>query len=197
MRITRVTTGGGDGGETSLGGGQRVSKASLRIECAGSTDELNSLLGLALAGGLAADVDEALGLVQNDLFDLGADLAVVEADKSAGAACRVEASQVARLGQTIDTLQQELGPLEEFILPGGSVGAATLHLARTVCRRAERVAVALSKEEPIGEQVIPYLNRLSDLLFMLARRQNQAEGLRETYWRKADDSERASPEAAQ
>ena len=197
MRITRVTTGEGDGGDTGLGGGQVVSKDSLRIEALGGADELNALIGLALAGELAEDVAEELGLVQNDLFDLGADLAVLETDKAAEGACRIEGAQVDRLGDKIDTLQRELGPLEEFILPGGAAGAATLHLARTVCRRAERAAVALCREEAIGAQVIPYLNRLSDLLFVLARRQNQAEGKPETYWRKGAAADSASPQTGQ
>ena len=197
MRITRVTTGDGDGGDTGLGGGQVVSKDSLRTEALGGVDELNALIGLALAGELAEDVAEELGLVQNDLFDLGADLAVLETDKAAEGACRIEGAQVDRLGNKIDTLQRELGPLEEFILPGGAAGAATLHLARTVCRRAERAAVALCREEAIGAQVIPYLNRLSDLLFVLARRQNQAEGKPETYWRKGAAADSASPQTGQ
>ena len=120
MRITRVTTGDGDGGDTGLGGGQKVAKDSLRIESLGGIDELNALIGLALAGELAEDVAEELGLVQNDLFDLGADLAVLETDKAAEGACRIEGAQVDRLGNKIDTLQRELGPLEEFILPGGA-----------------------------------------------------------------------------
>jgi len=197
MRITRVTTGEGDGGDTGLGGGQVVSKDSLRIEALGGADELNALIGLALAGELAEDVAEELGLVQNDLFDLGADLAVLETEKAAEGACRIEGAQVDRLGDKIDTLQRELGPLEDDILPGGSAGAAVLHLARTVCRRAERAAVALCREEVIGAQVIPYLNRLSDLLFVLARRQNQAEGKPETYWRKGAAADSASPQTGQ
>ena len=197
MRITSVTTGDGDGGETGLGGGQVVSKDSLRIEALGGVDELNALIGLALAGELAEDVAEALGMVQNDLFDLGADLAVLETDKPAEGACRIEGVQVDRLGNKIDTLQRELGPLEEFILPGGAPGAATLHLARTVCRRAERAVVALRRDEAIGSRVIPYLNRLSDLLFVLARRQNQAEGKPETHWRKGASADLASPQTGQ
>lgn len=194
MRITRVTTGDGDGGDTGLGGGQNVSKDSLRIEALGGVDELNSLIGLALSGELAADVGEELRAVQNDLFDLGADLALREEDKTASGACGIETGQVERLERGIDTLGEELGPLEEFILPGGSPGAAVLHLARTVCRRAERVVVALSKEEAIGGLVIPYLNRLSDLLFMLARRQNRAEGRGvEVFWKKRE----SPPDAAQ
>ena len=194
MRITRVTTGDGDGGDTGLGGGQKVSKDSLRIEALGGVDELNSLIGLALSGELAADVGEELRAVQNDLFDLGADLALREEDKTASGACGIETGQVERLERGIDTLGEELGPLEEFILPGGSPGAAVLHLARTVCRRAERVVVALSKEEAIGGLVIPYLNRLSDLLFMLARRQNRAAGRgEEVFWKKREPP----PDAAQ
>jgi len=197
MTNTSVTTGDGDGGDTGLAGGQSVSKASPRIEALGGVDELNALIGFALAGELAADVAEELSLAQNDLFDIGADLAVVEVDKPSQGACRIEVGQVDRLGKKIDALQEELGPLEEFILPGGSVGAATLHLARTVCRRVERVAVALSKEEAIGEQVIPWLNRFSDLLFMLARRQNQAEGKRETYWKKSAGDQPSVPRQGQ
>ena len=186
MRITRVYTGGGDEGDTGLGGGQRVSKDSLRIEACGCVDELNSLIGLAIAQGLVAASAEGLRGVQNDLFDLGADLAVLEEDKPASGACRVEQEQVAALELRLDALGEELGPLEEFILPGGSVGGATLHLARTVCRRAERVVVALSKDEAIGPQVIPYLNRLSDLLFQLARFQNEADGQQGTCWKKKE-----------
>ena len=197
MRITRVTTGDGDGGDTGLGGGQVVSKDSLRIEAIGGVDELNALIGLALAGEVAEDVAEELALVQNDLFDLGADLAVLETDKPAEGACRIEGVQVDRLGNKIDILQRELGPLEEFILPGGAAGAATLHLARTVCRRAERAVVALRRDEAIGPRVIPYLNRLSDLLFVLARRQNQAEGKPETHWRKGASADSASPQTGQ
>lgn len=184
MRITRVYTGGGDEGDTGLGGGQRVSKDALRIEACGTVDELNSLIGLAIARGLAVEVDEDLRTVQNDLFDLGADLAVLQEDKPGTGACGIESGHVTRLEVKIDALGEKLGPLEEFILPGGSVGAATLHLARTVCRRAERVVVSLSKEEPVGGQVIAYLNRLSDLLFMLARMQNRSAGRGETAWEK-------------
>ena len=186
MRITRVYTGGGDEGDTGLGGGQRVSKDSLRIEACGCVDELNSLIGLAIAQGLVAASAEGLRGVQNDLFDLGADLAVLEEDKPASGACRIEQEQVAALELRLDALGEELGPLEEFILPGGSVGGATLHLARTVCRRAERVVVALSKDEAIGPQVIPYLNRLSDLLFQLARLQNEADGQQGNCWKKKE-----------
>lgn len=197
MRITRVYTGGGDEGDTDLGGGQRVSKDSLRIEACGCVDELSSLIGLAIAQGLVAASAECLCGIQNDLFDLGADLAVLEEDKPPSGACRIEQEQVAALEPRLDALGEELGPLEEFILPGGSVSGATLHLARTVCRRAERVVVALSGEEAIGPQVIPYLNRLSDLLFVLARRQNQAEGKPETHWRKGASADSASPQTGQ
>ena len=189
MRITRVYTGGGDEGDTGLGGGQRVSKDSLRIEACGCVDELNSLIGLAIAQGLVEVSAGELRGVQNDLFDLGADLAVLEEDKPAAGACRIEQEQVAALEHRLDALGEELGPLEEFILPGGSVGAATLHLARTVCRRAERAVVALSREETIGLQVIPYLNRLSDLLFQLARLHNDAAGQQETCWKKKEPGE--------
>ena len=144
------------------------------------------VIGLAIAQGLVAASAEGLRGVQNDLFDLGADLAVLEEDKPATGACRIEQEPVAALEPRLAALGEELGPLEEFILPGGSVSGATLHLARTVCRRAERVVVALSGEEAIGTQVIPYLTRLSDLLFQLARFQNKADGQQETCWKKKD-----------
>ena len=177
VNLSRIYTRTGDAGKTRLGGGEEVAQTHSRVQAYGDVAERSSVLGLAsTAESMSRRHLEILRWVQNDLFDLGADLALREEDKTASGACGIEPGQVERLERGIDTLGEELGPLEEFILPGGSPGAAVLHLARTVCRRAERVVVALSKEEAIGGLVIPYLNRLSDLLFMLARRQNRAEG---------------------
>jgi cob(I)alamin adenosyltransferase len=172
MRITRVYTRAGDKGQTSLVGGQRVSKADVRVEAYGEIDELNSVIGLARAYLEDAEVDQVLALIQNDLFTVGADLASpikVEVP-------RVGESLVKRLEAKSDHFLAELKPLEEFILPGGSQSGAALHLARAVCRRAERRAVALSEKEEINAEVIAYLNRLSDLLFILARVVNQRAG---------------------
>jgi cob(I)alamin adenosyltransferase len=183
-RITKVYTRGGDGGSTSLGGGQRVGKSSLRVEAYGTVDELNSVIGAARAADLADTLDELLGAVQNDLFDLGADLCVLEEDKSEERrAAGIGKSHVDALEKTIDSLNEKLGPLENFILPGGCMGAALLHIARTVCRRAERRVVALAEGEAVGEWTVKYLNRLSDALFVMARHENRHRGSAEVYWR--------------
>ena len=182
MRIDRVTTKAGDGGETRLGGGQKVPKDCLRVDAYGTVDELNSLLGLALAEGLHPEVAPLVDRVQNDLFRLGSDLCVLEEDKSRLPVLRVEEVHVARLEEDLAVILPKLPPLEEFILPGGSRGAACLHVARTVCRRAERLVVALSHREPIGPCTIRYLNRLSDWLFVLARHENRSGGGREAPW---------------
>ncbi|MBN1442772.1 MAG: cob(I)yrinic acid a,c-diamide adenosyltransferase [Planctomycetes bacterium] len=184
MRITRVYTRSGDDGSTRLGGGGKVSKDSRRTEAYGTVDELNSCVGWALAGDLDRDVREELRRIQNDLFHLGADLCLREEEKKDRDVPRIEARHVERLERFIDRLQPGLGPLEEFILPGGAPAAAALHLARAVCRRAERTAVALSSAEEIGAVVIPYLNRLSDALFVMARRENQRCGEPEPRWEK-------------
>ena len=165
MRISKVYTKTGDAGETSLVGGARVSKASSRVDAYGEVDELNSLIGLARAHGHDSEIDEALGEIQNDLFTLGADLA----SPSEVEVPRIDESFIARLERSADRFLAELEPLKEFILPGGSEAGATLHLARTVARRGERRVVALSETEKVNSQTIVYLNRLSDLLFILAR----------------------------
>jgi len=185
MRITRVYTRAGDQGNTRLGGGQSVSKDSLRIEAIGAVDELNASLGVVLAGAVADDLRGDLLRIQNDLFHLGADLCILEEDKaSLPPLPRIEARHIERLERTIDRLQESLSPLEEFILPGGAPGAAHLHHARTICRRAERVLIALSRAEAIGPHLVPYLNRLSDLLFVMARRDNAAAGQPDVFWDK-------------
>lgn len=180
MRITRVYTKTGDAGETSLVDGSRVSKAHERVAAYGDVDELNSLLGLARVG-LAdaqladAQLDAALGKIQNELFIVGADLASPLTIQVP----RVDETHIAELEQLIDSLLEELEPLREFILPGGTQLGASLHLARTVARRAERSIVTLAAREEINEQALIYLNRLSDLLFVMARVANQRAGVRE------------------
>ncbi len=181
-RITKVYTRTGDRGNTGLGGGQRVAKDSLRIETYGTVDELNSAIGAALATGLDELLAEALGPIQNELFHLGSDLCILEEDKAKIPVPRIAKEHVLGLEASIDRLAERLPPLENFILPGGAAGAAALHVARTVCRRAERRCVALGDEEEIGEQVIPYLNRLSDLLFVMARFENARRGIPDVLW---------------
>jgi len=172
MRISRVYTKTGDAGETSLVGGARVSKASLRVDAYGDVDELNSVIGLARAGLEDQEIDELLGVIQNDLFTLGSDLASPAEIKVP----RIEVPFIANLEQESDRFLEGLEPLKEFILPGGSRSGATLHLARTVARRAERRVVELGATEQINPLAIVYLNRLSDLLFILARVANHRAG---------------------
>jgi cob(I)alamin adenosyltransferase len=181
-RITKVYTRTGDEGTTALGGGRRVKKCALRVEVYGTVDELNAQIGLARAGGLDSELDRVLGPIQNELFHLGSDLCFPEEDKPAGGAPKIEKRHVDALEELMDRLTAELGPLDNFILPGGSEGAARLHVARTVCRRAERLAVALAGQEAIGPFVIRYLNRLSDALFVLARSENQRRGREDVLW---------------
>ena len=171
MRISKVYTRTGDKGETSLVGGKRVSKASLRVDSYGEVDELNSIIGLARARLRDEEIDATLGLIQNDLFTLGADLA----SPSEVEVPRISDSFIETLEQASDRYLAELEPLKEFILPGGSEAGATLHLARTVARRAERRVVALADVEEVNSLTVVYLNRLSDLLFILARAVNHRE----------------------
>ena len=184
MRITKVYTRVGDGGDTYLGGGQKVPKESLRIEAYGTVDELNSYLGVALTAGLDPSLVPFLLRVQNDLFHLGSDLCVLEEDKKKFKIPQIEKRHVDALEAEIDRMQEHLKPLEEFILPGGSPGAAHLHVARTVCRRAERLVVALSRKEAVGPFTIMYLNRLSDCLFVMARHENRMKGVVDPQWQK-------------
>ena len=181
-RITKVYTRTGDEGMTGLGTGERVPKDSLRLEAYGTVDELNSSIGLAIASGLDPTVADALRGIQNELFHLGSDLCVPESDKARMPVPEIGARHVAALEELMDRLSEELSPLENFILPGGTVGAAHLHVARTVCRRAERIAVSLSREQPIGADAIPYLNRLSDALFVMARYENKKRGATDVLW---------------
>jgi cob(I)alamin adenosyltransferase len=181
VRLTRIYTRGGDRGETSLGDGSRVPKQSLRVEAFGTVDEANAAIGLARLH-TTGEEDAMLGRVQNDLFDLGADLCTPEDGRKAAGALRIVAAQVARLEAEIDAMNASLRPLDSFILPGGSPAAAYLHLARTVTRRAERLACALAAAEPINPEAVKYLNRLSDHLFVLGRRLND-NGAGDVLWR--------------
>ena len=181
-RITKVYTRTGDDGTTALGGGQRLAKDAARIEAYGTVDELNSTLGVALAGGLSPRLDAMLRRIQNELFHLGSDLCILEADKARMPVPRIEQRHVDALERDIDLLQEDLEPLANFILPGGSPGAAHLHVARTVSRRAERRLVTLAHTEPVGAHTITYLNRLSDLLFVMCRSQNRHTATPDTTW---------------
>lgn len=178
----KIYTRKGDKGITSLFGGGRVPKSSQRIESYGTVDELNSCIGLARAQGLSTRSDEICVELQNLLFDLGADLATPQTAKAQ--IRRINEGDVVSLEGIIDELETSLPPLTYFILPGGSTGGATLHLARTICRRAERLVVACEKEEAISGEVVKFLNRLSDLLFVLARYENHQSGIPESKWGK-------------
>ncbi|WP_026440294.1 cob(I)yrinic acid a,c-diamide adenosyltransferase [Acidocella facilis] len=183
VKLDKIYTRGGDQGETSLGNGARVAKSSARIAALGEVDEANAAIGLARLEG-AGPIDAILARIQNDLFDLGADLCTpIREDEAPGAALRIVPAQVAWLEARIDAVTAELAPLTSFILPAGSAGAARLHFARTVARRAERAVVALLEipDEPVNRLVLAYLNRLSDLLFVLARAANGMGGA-DTLW---------------
>ncbi len=180
--LSRIYTKTGDQGETSLGGGERVPKDHPRVAAYGSVDELNACLGMLLAHHPDLPEAELLRTIQNDLFDVGADLAVPQpADEPAGSRLRVQPQQVARLEQAIDRLNANLKPLTSFVIPGGRPAAAWCHLARTVCRSAERDLVTLMRQETVNSQVLIYLNRLSDLLFVLARVYNDG-GENDVLW---------------
>ena len=181
-RITRVYTRTGDDGTTALGGGGRLPKDSPRIEAYGTVDELNSQIGAALAMGLVEEVSVALRTIQNELFHLGSDLCILEEEKQRIPGPRIEERHVVALEKLMDRLSEALPPLENFILPGGCSGAAQLHVARTVCRRAERLVIALSRSEKVGPFTIRYLNRLSDALFVLARYENKRRGVPDILW---------------
>ena len=178
----KIYTKTGDTGETSLFGGGRVAKHHLRVEAYGTIDEVNSLLGLARAAGPSRQGDLWLEKAQNQLFHLGSDLAT-PLDAKTDWITRVCAQDIAWLESTIDRMSGELAPLNNFILPGGAQAAAHLHVARAVCRRAERLIAALGESEDIGEYVMPYVNRLSDWLFSLARHENMKAGVAESKWR--------------
>ena len=180
VRLTRIYTRGGDAGETSLGDGSRVSKLDPRIAAYGAVDELNASLGVVLAGECPDGLREVLTRVQNELFDVGADLSVPWGVEGR---LRVEQALVDRLEQDCDRYNAELPELRSFVLPGGTEAAARLHVARTVCRRVEREVLAASRDVELDPLALVYLNRLSDLLFILARAANAAAGREEPLWR--------------
>jgi cob(I)alamin adenosyltransferase len=177
----KIYTKTGDGGETSLFGGARVRKNDSRIEAYGTVDELNSFIGVARAAWPSASYDSLLHAIQSDLFDIGAYLASPGTSRFAGP----DAARVAVLEQAIDAMESELAPLKTFILPGGSLAAAQLHVARTVCRRAERLVVALRDDDDATTASITYLNRLSDLLFVAARFANHVHGVADVPWTRS------------
>jgi cob(I)alamin adenosyltransferase len=180
VRLTKIYTRGGDGGRTSLGDGARVAKHDLRVAAFGTVDEANAAIGIARlhTGG---EADAMLARIQNDLFDLGADLCRPGDDAAASAGLRVQPSQVERLEQEIDALNADLTPLESFVLPGGTAASAHLHLARTIVRRAERLTTELAETQALNPSALHYLNRLSDHLFVLARHLNDG-GAADVLW---------------
>lgn len=181
-RITKIYTRTGDDGTTALGTTRRVSKDDLRVSTYGELDELNAFIGLALSYGLDKRLDEALKVIQNELLHLGSDLAFPPEDKKKFDVPRIEERHVAALETLIDELNEVVGPLQNFILPGGSKGAAALQVARTICRRAERTAVSLARVEEVSSFNLQYINRLSDALFVMARYENKQKGIEEPLW---------------
>ncbi|MBN2043747.1 MAG: cob(I)yrinic acid a,c-diamide adenosyltransferase [Anaerolineales bacterium] len=181
-KITKIYTKTGDDGTTALGSRIRVPKNDLRIETYGTVDELNSLIGLAISYSLADKIASELKVIQNTLLHLGSDLAFPEEDKREWQVPRIEEKHIEQMEGWIDELSAEVGPLANFILPGGTSGAATLQVARTVCRRAERMAVSLSAQQPVNPLNLSFLNRLSDLLFVMGRYENQQKGVEEPLW---------------
>jgi len=180
VRLTKIYTRGGDAGETSLGDGSRVSKLDGRIAAFGTVDELNSILGVVVAGECPAEIRDVLVRVQNELFDLGADLSVPLEQEGR---LRTTQQQVDDLEVDCDRFNAELSELTSFVLPGGAEAAAQLHVARTVCRRAERETLEASAEHTLNPLTLVYLNRLSDLLFILARTANASAGVDEPLWK--------------
>ena len=185
-RLSKIYTRTGDAGETGLGDGSRVPKDSQRVHALGEIDELNSAIGLLLAEALPTDVRAVLEGIQHDLFDLGGEVCI-PGHTSMGEA------QVARMEALLDDYNRDLPPLKEFILPGGTRAASLAHLARAVCRRAERALVALARAEPVGTAARKYLNRLSDLLFVLSRALNRAGGGSDVLWQPGKSTKKEDP----
>ena len=181
MKLDRIYTRGGDSGLTSLGDGTRVPKYQIRVRAMGSVDEANSALGVAILHIEDLQIREMLSAVQNDLFDLGADLCRPELENPEKTPLRIAAGQVAALERQIDLINASLGPLTSFVLPGGTVASAQLHVARAISRRAERDIAELAAAEPINPEMLKYLNRLSDLLFVSARYTNK-RGTADVLW---------------
>ena len=185
-RLSKIYTKTGDGGETGLGDGSRIAKDHARVEALGCVDELNSHIGLLLTESLSGDIRSCLLQSQNDLFDLGGELSIPGYSM-------LDDSRVLRLETALDRLNAELAPLKEFILPGGSRPAAQAHIARTICRRAERSLVRLRREAPVHDVSLRYLNRLSDLLFVLARSLNRAAGGSDVLWQRTPPGDHETP----
>jgi len=182
-RLTKLYTRTGDGGNTRLGAGTEVAKDSPRVEAYGTVDELNACIGQALSIGVCDRLQTELGAIQNQLFDLGGDLATPASENPEFEVPRIEARHVTALEELLDDLTAAVGPLENFVLPGGAPGAAALQVARTVCRRAERRVIGLGREEDLGAYIVPYLNRLSDALFAMSRFENLEAAVAEPLWR--------------
>jgi cob(I)alamin adenosyltransferase len=180
VTLTKIYTRGGDAGETSLGSGDRVKKHAVRVAAYGTADEANAVIGLARLH-TTGEVDAMLARIQNDLFDLGADLCTPEDGKRSDGALRIIEAQVIRLESEIDAMNEDLKPLTSFILPGGTPAASYLHLARTVTRRCERLMTELAEHEPVNPEAIKYVNRLSDHLFQLSRKVND-NGATDVLW---------------
>ena len=187
MRLTRLYTRNGDEGTTRLANGIEVRKDCPRVVAYGDVDELNSHIGIVLSAGVVPRLRVELQRLQNELFDLGGDLATPLNAEMDFTLPRIQATQVARLEASIDEFNEVTGELENFVLPGGAPGSAALHVARSVCRRAERAVITLAAEDDLGEVVIPYLNRLSDLLFAMARYENHQRGVAEPLWKPGGD----------
>jgi len=180
VTLSKIYTKTGDSGETGLGDGSRISKASLRIAAIGAVDEANSAVGVARLDA-EGDADAMLSRIQNDLFDLGADLCVPEDGRKTEGRLRISETQVERLEREIDAMNEKLSPLTSFVLPGGTALAAHLHLARAIARRAEAAIVALAATEKINDAALRYANRLSDHLFVMARMANDG-GMGDVLW---------------
>lgn len=185
VQLTRIYTRGGDKGKTALGNGSRVAKHAPRVAAYGTVDECNATIGLVRLH-TSDEADAMLARIQNDLFDLGADLCTPEEEAPAYPPLRITASQVERLEQEIDAMNAELEPLQSFVLPGGTAASAHLHLARTVARRAEREVTALADEEAINPEAIRFINRLSDLLFVMGRYLND-KGSQDVLWVRGEN----------
>jgi cob(I)alamin adenosyltransferase len=182
VTLSRIYTRTGDGGSTRLGDSSPVSKTDLRVEAYGEVDELNAVLGLAINAGLKGENAALLHRIQNDLFDLGADLCKpLKEEEEEGESLRISAEQVRGLEEAIDRINSGLETLKSFVLPGGSTGASWLHLARTVCRRGERQVWRLAEREQVNEQALAFLNRLSDLFFVMSRAEN-GDGAGDVLW---------------
>ena len=179
----KIYTKTGDGGETGLFKGPRVPKHDLRVEAYGNVDECNALLGLCLCHVQKPEIKQILSSIQHELFEVGADLATPVQEQD-DARWRIHAEMTGRLEKSIDHFESQLPALMNFILPGGSLAGASIHHARTVCRRAERSTTRLAEEQQINPEIVRYLNRLSDLLFVLARSENQHSNSPETIWKK-------------